>query len=160
MTSEPTAAVVEVDTTPPPLPTPAISTLKFNDYLDFVDDGSFPLLTEEERIPFRAHYRAVTGGEPPASHRPSNEQLSALKARLSQGRTPFADFSVFGSFNRRTAYLRKFDDQVLVDGAWTRKPLRGPSCFAAWESCWNIFKVAMIALDEAPLKFSTTTPGD
>ena len=121
--------------------------LYFRDHLDFLDQGTFKLLPPAELQACLDHYEAVLGGQPSESQIPSDEQLSALVARLQSGRTPYADFSVWGPFDERTAYMRKFEDQVMIDGVWSRKPLRGPQNFTAWMQSWQVYKVAMCALD-------------
>ena len=121
--------------------------LYFRDHLDFMDQGTFKLLPPHELQACLDHYEAVLGGQPSESQIPSDEQLSALVARLQSGRTPYADFSVWGPFDERTAYMRKFDDQVMIDGVWSRKPLRGPQNFTAWMQSWQVYKVAMCSLD-------------
>ena len=122
-------------------------TLYFRDHLDFMDQGTFKLLPPHELQACLDHYEAVLGGQPSEAQIPSDEQLSALVARLQSGRTPYADFSVWGPFDERTAYMRKFDDQVMIDGVWSRKPLRGPQNFTAWMQSWQVYKVAMCSLD-------------
>ena len=121
--------------------------LHFRDHLDFMDQGTFKMLPPAELQACLDHYEAVLGGTPPEAHIPSDEQLSALVARLQSGRTPYADFSVWGPFDERTSYMRKFEDQVMIDGVWSRKPLRGPQNFNAWLQSWQVYKVAMCALD-------------
>ena len=124
-----------------------LGALYFRDHLDFMDQGTFKLLPPAELQACLDHYEAVLGGQPPESQIPSDEQLSALVARLQSGRTPYADFSVWGPFDERTAYMRKFEDQVMIDGVWSRKPLRGPQNFTAWMQSWQVYKVAMCSLD-------------
>ena len=121
--------------------------LYFRDHLDFMDQGTFKLLPPAELQACLDHYEAVLGGQPPDAQIPSDEQLSALVARLQSGRTPYADFSVWGPFDERTSYMRKFEDQVMIDGVWSRKPLRGPQNFTAWMQSWQVYKVAMCSLD-------------
>ena len=86
---------------------------------------------------------------PPLNQRPTDEQLSGLKALLATGRAPYVDFAVFGPFDEVEAKRRKFTEQVFVDGALQTRLLHGPSSFAAWESCWKVFRAAMVMMDQA-----------
>ena len=100
---------------------------------------------------YRDNYMKVMGVSPPLNQRPTDEQLSALLALLATGRAPFADFAVFGPFDEVEARLRKYSDQVFVDGKLQTRLLHGPSTFAAWQGCWGVFKSAMIMLGAASL---------
>ena len=61
------------------------------------------------------------------------------------------DFAVFGPFDDHAARLRKFTDQVLVNGVLQTRLLHGPANFADWQGCWAVFKNAMVMLDAATL---------
>ena len=123
--------------------------LKFASYLDQSSEATFPLLTPNEIRQHRDVYKELFGSEPPTAKRPTDEQLSALAARLKSGRVPFVDFAVFGPFDDHAAKLRKFSDQVFVGGVLTTRLLSGPQTFADWQSCFEIFKAAMIMLKAA-----------
>ena len=123
--------------------------LKQSAYLNQGSEATFPLLNPGDLQKYRDNYSKVMGVEPPLSQRPTDEQLSALLALLGTGRAPFADFAVFGPFDEIQARLRKYTDQVFVDGRLQTRLLHGPSTFAAWQGCWGVFKAAMIMLDAA-----------
>ena len=110
-------------------------------YLDQSSEATFALLNPGELREYRTNYEAVTGGPPSLAHRPTDEQLCALKALLTTGRTPYADFAVFGPFDEKEAKLRKYSDQVFVEGSLQTRVLHGPGSFDAWNSCWDVFKV-------------------
>lgn len=123
--------------------------LKQSAYLNQGSEATFPLLNPGDLQKYRDNYAKIMGVEPPLSQRPTDEQLSALLALLGTGRAPFADFAVFGPFDEIQARLRKYTDQVFVDGRLQTRMLHGPSTFAAWQGCWGVFKAAMIMLDAA-----------
>ena len=70
--------------------TEAAGKRKISEVLDQMDDGAFEQLTPKERQQYRLNHIEKTGGRPPASYRPSAEQLGALKAKMDSGRPPIA----------------------------------------------------------------------
>ena len=136
---------------PPGEPTVASGPLmlKSSAYLDQSSEATFPLLPPDEVRALRMKYFDLFG-EHPANHaRPTDEQLSALKARLDSGRVPFVDFAVFGPFDDHEAKLRKFTDQVFVGGVLQTRLLHGPSSFADWCACYEVYKSAMVMIGAA-----------
>ena len=123
--------------------------LKFSSYMDQSSEATFPLLAPDVIRQNRDVYKDLFGAEPPTSKRPTDEQLSALAARLKSGRVPFVDFAVFGPFDDHAAKLRKFSDQVFVGGVLTTRLLTGPQTFSDWQACFEVFKVAMVMLKGA-----------
>ena len=123
--------------------------LRYSSYLNQAAEGHFPLLSPATLREFREEYVNVVGTPPNAAERPTDEQLSALSAMLRSGRSPFADFAVFGAFDEHSAKLRKYTDQVFVGGVLQTRLLHGPAGFDDWKSCWGIFKAAMIMLKAA-----------
>ena len=99
--------------------------LKDSSFLNQASEGVFPLLNPGDLMKYRENYRKLLGMEPPLNQRPTDEQLSALLALLSTGRAPFADFAVFGPFDEVDAKLRKYTDQVFVDGRLQTRLLQG-----------------------------------
>ena len=78
--------------------------LYFKDYLDQTLTGSFKLLHDSEISKLRQKYFDYCGAHPGNDERPSDEQISAMAARVrdrSGGRVwaPFAEFAVFGPFD-------------------------------------------------------------
>ena len=139
---------------PPPVApvAPAVSThLKISSFVDQSSEMVFPLLTPDQLSPHRAKYDSVFHVPPPLNQRPTDEQLSALKALLATGRTPYVDFAIFGPFDEVEAKHRKFTEQVFVDGALQTRLLHGPSSYTAWEACWKVYRSAMIMLDQASI---------
>ena len=130
--------------------------LYFKDYLDQTLTGRFALLHDSEISQLRQKYFDHCGAHPNNDERPSDEQISAMAARIrdrSGGRVwaPFAEFAVFGPFDGRATKLRTFTAMVLNrDGAWQQRTLRGPSSFAQWEASWRVYEVLLIMLDVCP----------
>ena len=130
---------------------PAPVMLKQSAYLDQASESQFALLDPSAIRTMRTVYKDLLGTDVPSAARPTDEQLSALDARLKSGRVPYVDFAIFGPFDDRTAKLRKFTDQVFVGGVLQTKLLHGPQSFADWQSCWEVFKSAMVMLKAATL---------
>ena len=120
--------------------------MKFSEFLDQSDDGAFEPLASQRIRQARANLEDVTGGPGPMSERPSDDQLSALAAKVTEMAKAYTDFAVFGPFNQRAQKLRKFEAQAFVNGAWVARQLQAPCDFAAWRSCWRVFRAAMIAI--------------
>jgi hypothetical protein len=136
--------------TPRPAAPPTQATKhKYADLLDQTDENIFEELPVGKLAELRNNYLQITGGDPADNERPSAEQLSALKARVDAGKSPYTDFAVFGPFGRRYAKLRKFEAQVFVHGELTTKILRGPAGYESWRACWRVFRAAMIMIGAA-----------
>ena len=123
--------------------------LKQAAFLDQASDATFPLLPPEHVRKLRAVYKDLFGDDPTTAARPTDEQLSALHARLKSGRVPFVDFAVFGPFDDHAAKLRKYSDQTFVGGVLQTRLLAGPASFSDWSSCFEVFEVAMVMLGAA-----------
>jgi hypothetical protein len=80
---------------------------------------------------------------------PSDEQLSALKARLDAGHAPYADFWVFGPFGRLAAKMRKYEVKTMVGDRSITKLMPGPNIYEQWLGSWGVYKSAMIMLEAA-----------
>ena len=137
--------VVAVPAAPAPL------LLRHSAYLDQASESQFALLDPSAIRTLRNVYKDLLGTDVPSAARPTDEQLSALDARLKSGRVPYVDFAIFGPFDDRTAKLRKYTDQVFVGGVLQTKLLHGPQSFSDWQSCWEVFKSAMVMLKAATL---------
>ena len=59
------------------------------------------------------------------------------------------DFAVFAPHGKRFAKIRKFDAQVFVNNQLQQRVMRGPSNYASWVDSWNVFRTAMLSLNEA-----------
>ena len=143
----PTTTVVPAATPPPTQPL----MLKQSAYIDQSSEATFALLPPDVIRGMRERYFKLFGDHPASAGRPTDEQLSALDAKLKSGRVPYVDFAVFGPFDDQAARLRKFTDQVFVGGVLQTRLLHGPANFADWQACWNIFRNAMLMLEAATL---------
>ena len=125
---------------------------KMSELFDQRDTKSFEDLDDAALKELRQRYRRITGGDSPAHMEPSATQLAALVARLANTRkSPYADFAVWGPFGDRVAGFRKFEDEVWVDGVLTKRLLKGPPSFTAWEASWEVFQVAMLSCHAASI---------
>ena len=133
---------------PPPAHSPvaAVHRSKLSAVLDQADDAPFDRLDPSKRAEFRLNHVRATGGPPPVDREPSPDQLAAMMSRLDRGDSPYADFAIFQPHGRRLAKHHKFDAQMFVDGKLQVRQLKGPSDFAAWKACWDVFRATMICL--------------
>ena len=113
--------------------------------------GKFHTLGATKLTALRQALFDAVGDHPQPEARPSNRQISALKAWLvKQMKAPFADFAIFGPHGDRTLKGRAFAVQAFApDGTWRPQRLLGPNCFAEWEACWEIFFNCMVMLGAA-----------
>jgi hypothetical protein len=123
--------------------------LKLSQFLDQCVEESAPMLAPDEVLKLRQNHVNTTGGPPPAEERPTTEQLSCLKYKLQLGRSPFADFAVFGPYGNRMAKLRKFVAHMFIEGELVTKQIRGPANLESWLASWRVFRAAMLMLAEA-----------
>ena len=133
---------------PPPAPAPAAAVHrgKISAVLDQADDSPFDILGPSKRSELRLNHVKATGGPPPVGREPSPDQLAAMMTRLSRGESPYADFAIFQPHGRRLAKHHKFDAQMFVDGKLITRQLKGPSDFASWKACWDVFRATMISV--------------
>ena len=137
------------------MPTEDTSKLQFADVLAQGLSGSFKLLSSDELATARQNFVLITGDEPGPAERPSDEQLSALKAWLEakpggRMKAPYADFAIFGPYGKRSLKARHFVTRALgAGGEWRVKRLRGPSTFTDWKASWAVFHNALLMLGAA-----------
>jgi len=122
---------------------------KLSEVLDQYDDSTYEELDLDTRAALRRNHEAATGGPPPVGKEPSSDQLAAMMARIKKKHAPYADFAIFTPHGRRLVKYHKFDAQVFVQGTLQTQRLKGPQDFAAWQSCWAVFRATMISLSEA-----------
>ena len=106
---------------------PAPVMLKQSAYLDQASESQFALLDPSAIRTLRTVYKDLLGTDVPSAAHPTDEQLSALDARLKSGRAPYVDFAIFGPFRRQDGQIEE------VHGPGVRR--RGSSDEAAsWTS--------------------------
>ena len=98
---QPSTTAVAVAAPPPP----SGPRCKFSDHLDQANDATFDLLPPDVIARLRRNYVENMGGPPSDAARPSEEQISALAARLKSYGSPFVDFALFGPYGSRQAAL-------------------------------------------------------
>ena len=82
--------------------------MKFSSVLDQADETEFAVATEVQKQLWLQSYVTLTGGLPQESEEPSTEQLSAMRRRLHQGMSPYADFAVFVPFGKKAVRANKY----------------------------------------------------
>ena len=105
-----------------------------------------PMLDKETLMKYRERYSKKLGGPPPDFERPTDEQISALKARLDSGLPPYTEFSVFGPYGKRFAKQSKYAGQVWTGSGYVTRQIPGPANVERWCSCWRVFRSTMIML--------------
>eukprot|EP00972_Heterocapsa_arctica_P064948 9588533-Heterocapsa_arctica.AAC.1 len=74
----------------------------------------------------------------------TSEQLSSLKAVVTSGEPPYADFAKWGPFSNRLRRKMAFEGFAIgPDGILKRTEMKGPDSFAAWEACFVVLRTAM-----------------
>ena len=122
---------------------------KLGDVFDQANAGSFELMAKEALKQRRTDYRLRRGGHPIDEERPTDDQLSALRALIDEDEAPAADFAIWGPHGARMQRDRKYRAQVWINGEFVTKQLSGPHNFPDWQSSWRIFKSGMLILEEA-----------
>ncbi|CAK0795538.1 unnamed protein product [Prorocentrum cordatum] len=139
-------------TAPPAAPAAAAAKgriVKMAEVLDQGDASEIPLADDNMHIKWSQNYGALTGGEQPVPEdQPSLEQLTALDHRTRElHSTPYADFGVFGPFDRKVRRNMKFRAWLpLPGGGWMARELPGPANFEQWQAAWRVFATACLML--------------
>ena len=134
---------------PPVVPADELNMISLRDFIDQGLKGSCQRLPSDTILAARAFYEQKVDHEPRDSCTPTPEQLSCLHALLRSGRPPYTDFGVWNVYGPRLARFQDFDAQIVVRGEVITKRIHAPSSLAGWTACWELFEVAMIALNAA-----------
>ena len=145
--------------TPPVVPSSLTSSVtarkvKLSHVISQVDDTEVDLVPEGEVIAMFGRYEAFfgKGHRPPSNREPTVEQLTAMKALLSTGQVPYADFAVWGPHGSRIKKKLKFQGLTFNrQGEMTQTELFGPPSLAAWKVCYEVFLNTMVMLDSVDL---------
>ena len=127
--------------------------MKFVNVLDQSDESEFFVLDEATKASFVQRFLEVTGGLPGEEEEPSREQLSALHRKIfTLNSPPYADFSVFTPYGRKTMRASRFRNYVPTgDGMYAVRELPGPSSYVQWLACYRVWRVAMVMLNTISL---------
>ena len=126
-----------------------LNNISLRDHIDQGLRGTCARLPSDAILAARAHYELKVDHEPRDSCTPTQEQLSCLHAVLRSGRAPYTDFGVWNVYGPRLARFQDFDAQIVVRGEVITKRISAPSTLSGWTACWELFEVAMIALNAA-----------
>ena len=85
---------------------------KMSEVLAQADDDSFVPMAKDELREARLVYKQACSRHPADEDRPTDDQISALRARLNSGVAPAVDFAIYGPHGRRLMKDRKFKAQV------------------------------------------------
>ena len=127
--------------------------MKFVNVLDQADESEFLILDDAMKAGFVQKFLEVTGGLPGEEEEPSKEQLSALYRKIfTLNSPPYADFSVFTPYGRKTMRASRFRNYVPTgDGLYAVRELPGPANYVQWLACYRVWRVAMVMLNTISL---------
>ena len=99
--------------------------MKCNQIIDQGDDSEFLVLPEEKKKMWLQHYIQTMGSLPEEEGKPTLEQLSALRKKISSGLTPFVDLGWTQSTQSfEVSYLDPHGRWMHLQGtSWTSKLL-------------------------------------
>ena len=114
------------------------------------DDDVTEMSTERIDAAFACFARCM-GGPPSTDKEPTVAQLSALYHLMHVRKVaPYVDFSVFCPHALRIQRKLKMVGLVFTSsGELMRSEIAGPATFSQWESCYAVFRTAMVMLDAA-----------
>lgn len=133
---------------------------KTSSILDQLDETEVPLLSRAELDQAFANHVAVTGAEPNHESEPTPEQIAAMSHRvLVVGDAPYADFSVLTPYGRRVQKQMKARAwSFQPDGTFKPLEVPGPPTFAAWASCWRVYRAILFMLKHTANNMPVVTP--
>ena len=77
-------------------------------------------------------------------------QIAAMKLVLSSGRSPAADFAVFGPHGNRLLRKQHFMAHFIdAAGRYSKRELPGPPDFNTWWACYKPYRTGLLMLDVA-----------
>lgn len=129
-----------------------VQKVKVSQIADQLDDTELELVGKAEVDEAYAQYRLVMGADPVKETEPTAEQLTVMINKVvTRGAAPYADFSVLTPYARRTQRQLKAKGFLLQeDGAWKQTEVAGPPNFAAWTSCWDVYRTILLMLRHNP----------
>ena len=122
---------------------------KYSMFLVPGDDREFTILPVARQLALDEKFLEKNGSAPREFEEVTAEQISAIAGRLELDECPYADFSIFGPFGRRTMKSMSARAQVFVGGELVTKAMTGPRSFEEWRKCWRVFRTALLKLDAA-----------
>eukprot|EP00438_Fugacium_kawagutii_P000418 Skav229880 [mRNA] locus=scaffold247:351220:353411:+ [translate_table: standard] len=126
--------------------------LKMANLIDQTDDSELLPPNEGDINRWTQNYVNVMGALPPESEEPTPNQLAALSKKLSDGRSPYVDFGVWGPYERKLSRTHKCRTYIPIgDGSFLQRDLPGPATYESWLQHWRVFKAACLMCEVAPL---------
>ena len=126
------------------------SRIKLAGILNQAKDGEVMELEQAKLDEARLRYWNKKEGDPLPNREVTNDQLSALGRTVEAGKTPYADFGVWGPDGLRREKRLKFEHGYMdTNGVWRTKEIPGPANWDDWCECFEVFRTAAIMLDIA-----------
>ena len=124
---------------------------RLNDILTQDSSGSLTSLTAEQLKTSRDRYTLMFRRHPEPEERPSNDQLSALVAKLNSDEPPSVDFAIIGPHGKRLQRPKRHKAMLWIDGQYITRQIDGPTSITDWLRSWRIFRNAMIMFGQASM---------
>ena len=136
---------------PSATPSDGFKKVKISTCLDQADETEVPLAATTDSELWYQRYVTQRKAAPPAEEDVTAEQLTALHHRVFVAKgTPYADFSVWGPYARRTMRAARFRTWIpQADGTYLGKELPGPENHDAWLVSWRCLYTAYLMLEIA-----------
>ena len=115
------------------------NTIALSDTVDQTSKAVVKILPNAQLKKMRARFVKHNGVKPTEDEDVTKEQLSALFVAVFTMISVYADFALWVPFWRRMLKKKRFMGVVPDEhGELHTVELLGPSCFDAWESCYNV----------------------
>ena len=122
--------------------------MKFSAVLDQSDETEFAVATEQQKQLWLQNYVSLTGGLPQENEEPSTEQISAMRRRILQGMSPYADFALFVPYGKKAMRAHKYRTYLPAPGGgYMMREVPGPSNFTQWQASFRVYRTTLLMLD-------------
>ena len=124
-----------------------LSGVKLSEVVDQSLEGTVELMTQDELIAAHEVFETKLEGPCPKIERPTDQQVSAIRALFRASLNPYADLAVFGPYGNRLR--RRIAMSGLAPagaGAFRRVEIYGPLNIDLWTACFMVLRAVYIML--------------
>ena len=122
--------------------------MKFSAVLDQSDETEFAVASEQQKQLWLQTYIQATGGLPQENEEPSTEQVSAMRRRIGQGMSPYADFALFVPYGKKAMRAHKYRTYLPAPGGgYMMREVPGPGNFVQWQASFRVYRTTLLMLD-------------
>ena len=133
---------------PTTAPTDPGETVPINEVADTTQKREVPVMSVDDYKVYYKNYKKYAHVDPTPDITPSRPQLSVLKVILGTG-TCYVDMALWGNYQNRSARAMRCEGTVPgPGGTQVRADFKGPPDHSAWVTCFTVYSVAMIMLDQ------------